>query len=67
MLFLCDAVFSGHEYSSSIDHLGRELFDILWAGLVLVERWRQTSNRIRPHSTVGYRSPAPEPIALRCG
>jgi hypothetical protein len=28
---------------------------------VLVERWRQTYNRIRPHSALGYRPPAPEP------
>ncbi|MDP7202363.1 MAG: integrase core domain-containing protein [Dehalococcoidia bacterium] len=27
---------------------------------VLVEQWRQTYNRIRPHSALGYRPPAPE-------
>ena len=29
---------------------------------VLVERWRQTYNRIRPQSALGYRPPAPETI-----
>jgi len=31
--------------------LDRELFDTLWEVQVLVERWRQTYNRIRPYST----------------
>lgn len=42
--------------------LDRELFDTLWEVKVLVERWRQTYNRIRPHSALGYRPPAPETI-----
>lgn len=46
--------------------LDRELFDTLWEVKVLVERWRQTYNRIRPHSALGYRPPAPEAIASRC-
>jgi putative transposase len=45
--------------------LHRELFDTLWEVKVLVERWRQTYNRIRPHSALGYRPPAPETIAPR--
>jgi putative transposase len=43
--------------------LDRELFDTLWEVRVLVERWRQTYNRIRPHSALGYRPPAPEAVA----
>jgi transposase InsO family protein len=27
---------------------------------VLIERWRQDYNTVRPHSTLGYRPPAPE-------
>jgi len=27
---------------------------------VLIERWRQHYNTIRPHSALGYRPPAPE-------
>jgi len=46
--------------------LNRELFDTLGAVQVLVERWRQTYNRIRPHSALGYRPPAPEAVAPRC-
>jgi transposase InsO family protein len=43
--------------------LDRELFDTLWEVRVLVERWRQTYNRIRPHSALGYRPPEPEAVA----
>ena len=32
---------------------------------VLIERWRQESNRFRPLSSLGYRPPAPEPIRLK--
>ena len=28
----------------------------------LIERWRQEFNRFRPHSSLGYRPPAPETI-----
>lgn len=31
----------------------------------MVERWRQAYNRIRPHSALGYRLPAPEAVAPR--
>ena len=44
----------------------RERFDPLWEVQVLVEHWRQTYNRIRPHSALGYRPPAPETVAPRC-
>jgi transposase InsO family protein len=43
--------------------LVRELFDTLWEVKVLVERWRHTYNRIRPHSALGYRPLAPEIFA----
>jgi putative transposase len=46
--------------------LNRELFDTLWEVQVLVERWRQAYNRIRPHSALGYRPPAPEAMVPRC-
>jgi transposase InsO family protein len=29
---------------------------------VLIERWRRHYNAIRPHSSLGYRPPAPETI-----
>ena len=31
---------------------------------VLIERWRRNYNTIRPHSSLGYRPPAPEAIRL---
>jgi putative transposase len=40
--------------------LNREIFYTLWEAKVLVERWRKEYNRIRPHSSLGYRPPAPE-------
>ncbi len=42
--------------------LDREIFTTLWEAQVLVEDWRTTYNRIRPHSSLGYRPPAPEAI-----
>ena len=43
--------------------LQRELFFTLREAEVLVERWRQHYNRVRPHSALGYRPPAPETLA----
>ena len=40
--------------------LDREAFDTLLEAKVLIERWRQHYNTIRPHSALGYRPPAPE-------
>jgi len=42
--------------------LNLERFDTLGEAKVLVERWRHEYNRIRPHSALGYRPPAPETI-----
>jgi transposase InsO family protein len=42
--------------------LSREVFDTLLDAKVLVERWRREYNHIRPHSSLGYRPPAPEVI-----
>ncbi len=42
-----------------------ELFDTLLEAKVLIERWRVEYNTIRPHSSLGYRPPAPEAIQ-RC-
>jgi putative transposase len=40
--------------------LNVEIFDTLLEAKILIERWRQIYNQIRPHSSLGYRSPAPE-------
>ncbi len=37
-----------------------EIFDTLREAKVLVERWRRHYNLVRPHSSLGYRPPAPE-------
>ena len=42
--------------------LNREIFYTLTEAQVLVERWRRDYNWHRPHSSLGYRPPAPEAI-----
>ena len=38
--------------------LNPEIFDTLYEAQVLTEQWWQHYNRIRPHSSLGYRPPA---------
>jgi putative transposase len=45
--------------------LAREQFDTLLEAKVLIERWRREYNTRRPHSSLGYRPPAPEAIEPR--
>jgi transposase InsO family protein len=40
--------------------LNGEIFYTLKEAQVIVERWRQEYNTFRPHSSLGYRPPAPE-------
>jgi putative transposase len=40
--------------------LNREIFYTLGEAQVIIERWRKEYNTFRPHSSLGYRSPAPE-------
>ena len=40
--------------------LNREVLDTLVEAKVLVDGWRKEYNRFRPHSSLGYRPPAPE-------
>ena len=40
--------------------LDREVFDTLLEAKVLIGRWRKAFNTVRPHSSLGYRPPAPE-------
>ena len=44
--------------------LNGEIFYTLLEARVLIERWRQEYNRIRPHSALGYRPPTPEAIEI---
>lgn len=43
--------------------LNGEIFYTVAEARVLIERWREHYNRVRPHSALGYRPPAPEAIA----
>ncbi len=45
--------------------LNGEIFETLLEAKVLIERWRRHYNQVRPHSSLGYRPPAPESIAPR--
>ena len=45
--------------------LNGEIFYTLKEAKVLIERWRQQYNRMRPHSSLGYRPPAPEALLLK--
>jgi len=45
--------------------LNAEVFNTLLEAQVLIEQWRVHYNIVRPHSSLGYRPPAPEVIVLR--
>ncbi len=45
--------------------LNGEIFYTLKEAEVLIERWRKQYNRVRPHSSLGYRPPAPEAMLLQ--
>ena len=42
--------------------LNREIFTTLEEAKVLIDQWRREYNQVRPHSSLGYRPPAPEAI-----
>ena len=42
--------------------LNTEIFDTPLEAKVLIERWRRHYSTARPHSSLGYRLPAPETI-----
>ncbi len=39
-----------------------EIFDTIFEAQVITENWRKHYNKVRPHSSLGYRPPAPEAI-----
>ena len=43
--------------------LNGEIFTTLKEAQVVIEAWRQHYNRVRPHSSLGYKPPAPEVVA----
>ena len=44
--------------------LNGEVFNTLKEAQVLIEEWRLHYNRVRPHSSLGYRPPAPETVPV---
>ena len=44
--------------------LNREIFSTLTEAKVLIEEWRREYNGFRPHSSLGYRPPAPEAVLV---
>jgi len=44
------------------EFLNAEVFYSLRKAQILIERWRRHYNTIRPHSSLGYRPPAPETV-----
>ena len=42
--------------------LNGEIFYSLYEAQVLIEAWRWHYNTVRPHSSLGYRPPAPEAV-----
>jgi putative transposase len=40
--------------------LNGEIFDTILEARIVIEAWRRHYNTIRPHSSLGYRPPAPE-------
>ena len=45
--------------------LNGEVFYTLQEAKVLIERWRRHYNEVRPHSSLGYKPPAPKTILPR--
>lgn len=46
------------------EFLNRELFYTLKEAQVLTEQWRRFYNEIRPHSSLGYKPPAPQTVLV---
>jgi len=44
--------------------LNVELFNNFLEAKIIIEMWRKHYNRIRPHSSLGYRPPAPVTVIL---
>jgi transposase InsO family protein len=44
------------------EFLNQEIFYTLKEAKILIERWRREYNGFRPHSSLGYRPPAPEAV-----
>ena len=45
--------------------LNGEIFYTLEEAKIMIERWRVHYNTIRPHTSLGYRPPAPETVQIQ--
>ena len=63
-IFRCHVFDTVYRFNGTLRNelLNRKIFDSLFEAKVLVERRRKEYNQIRPHSSLGYRPPAPEAI-----
>ncbi|CUW39529.1 putative Integrase, catalytic region (fragment) [Magnetospirillum sp. XM-1] len=43
--------------------LNGEIFNTMTEARIIIEHWRRHYNTVRPHSSLGWRPPAPEAIA----
>ncbi|WP_416385538.1 integrase core domain-containing protein [Tsuneonella sp. CC-YZS046] len=57
--------FSGRSFKLQAQRLGRSHAYTMREAEVLIGRWREHYNTVRPHSSLGYRPPAPEAILPR--
>ena len=62
---------NGSEFTESFngrmrdEFLNGEIFYTLKEAQILIEMWRKEYNTIRPHSSLGYRPPAPAAIVVQ--
>ena len=61
---ICRSLGISESFNSKLrdESLAGEQFSTLHEAQVLIERWRRHYNAVRPHSSLGYRPPAPEAI-----
>ena len=45
--------------------LNGKIFDALLEARVVMELWRREYNRYRPHSSLGYKPPAPKALEVK--
>ena len=58
----------GPEFSAHVvrdELLDGEIFYTLREAKIMIEKWRRHYNEVRPHSSLGYKPPAPETIVTR--
>ena len=51
-----------HRFRTGHELLNLEVFTSVWEAKVLVKEWLWEYNQVRPHSSLGYRSLAPEAV-----